>query len=139
MSEFGIIDTSNELHIECCRFCYMSLLCAEVQAIMKLWNTHYIGKSRNKHVHVPHGRPDVLYYMPELFGGRDFLCQVDDTEVAAVSEILTVTPPMCQEEYSELFELLMLDRNMAYPSTVEEADDLLVKLLDSVEDYFAQM
>ena len=75
---------------------------------MKLWNTHYIRKSRNEHVHVPHGRPDVIYYMPELFGDRDFLCQVDDTEVAAVSEILTVTPPMCQEKYAELFELLML-------------------------------
>jgi hypothetical protein len=138
MSEIGIIDLSDELHIECCRFCYMPLFSAELQDIMMMWNTHYIRKSRNEHV--PHGRPDVIYYMPEQFGGIDYQYRVDDTEVAAISEILTVPPPMCQEEYSELFELLMLDRNIvAYPSTVEEADDLLVNLLDSVDDYYARM
>lgn len=138
LSEIGIIDISNELHVECCRFCYMPLLSVELQDIVKLWNTHYIRKSRNENV--PHGKPDIIYYLPEVFGGRDHLHPVDDNEVTELHEILTSAPPMCPDECSELFELLMLDRNIvAYPSTIEEADDLLVKLLDSVDEHYARM
>ena len=57
----GIIDTSNDLDIDCCRFCYMPLLRVELDEIKMLWNTHHIRTSRNQAS--PSGRPrrDVLH------------------------------------------------------------------------------
>ena len=117
----------------------MHLLRTELRDIMQLWNTHYIRKSRNEDA--PHGKPDIMYYMPELFGGRDCLLHVDEVEVAvaSLSDLLTIPPPTCQDDYTELFRLLMTEGGMTPPTTIEEADDLLVYLLDSVEFYLGQM
>ena len=133
----GIIDTSNELHIQCVRFCYINLLRCELHMIRQLWNAHPIRKSRN--AHVPHGKPDIIYYIPEIFGGRDLLCTFSGDELDVLSELLTRSAPDCHDLFHELFEILIEEGGQNMPTCLPEADALLVYLLDTAEFHINHM
>lgn len=51
----------------------------ELDATKDSWNSHLIRPSGNHHV--PHGRPDVMYLVPELYNTQDYLCQIPEEEV----------------------------------------------------------
>ena len=70
MTALGIFDASNEIHLECIRFCFWPILQIELHDAVVLWNNHYIGATTKNGECIP-GRPDVLYYTPATSGGRD--------------------------------------------------------------------
>ena len=115
----------------------MGLLRVELQTIRKLWNTHYIRKTRNENV--PYGRPDVIYYLPEMFGGQECLLPVNENEVRFLADLLTIDVPTCNEDYAEIFEMIMADGNKHMPRTLDEADELLVYILDKSDFYLTQI
>ena len=61
-----MLDTTSELDMECLWFWFSGVLQKELDEIKEHWNTHYIRKSR--HIAVC-GRPDSLYFLPEMHGG----------------------------------------------------------------------
>ena len=65
MSESGILDIGNELHMESLWFCFGSLLQNDLDEVMEHWNTHQPHRSR--HGTMP-GVPDILYFLPERSG-----------------------------------------------------------------------
>ncbi|KAK6178305.1 hypothetical protein SNE40_010196 [Patella caerulea] len=130
MSDAGIIDTSEELDIQCIIFCYINLLRTELERIVEMWNTHSIRRSRNSQQ--PYGKPDVIYCLPELNGSQDYLQLLNTNELATLSEALVKTTPCCKEEFRELFLLTMDLNGKTQPSNMLEADDLLVYLLDTI-------
>jgi hypothetical protein len=134
MTHVGIIDTSNSLDVDCCRFCYADLLREELEEIRMLWNTHYIRDSRNQNS--PPGKPDVLYHIPEMSGGIDCKQGMNEAELNAVSDILTNTPNNVScAEHQELFQILMTEGNISKARTLDEAADNLVYLLDKIDVY----
>lgn len=64
IKEQGLYDDSDPIHVQCMLYCFIPILRAELNLVMKLWNTHRIRASSNRES--PPGRPDVLYSMPEL-------------------------------------------------------------------------
>ena len=46
----------------------------ELNSTMESWNSHVIHPSTNEHV--PHGRPNAMYLILELYETEDHLCQV---------------------------------------------------------------
>ncbi|KAK6189737.1 hypothetical protein SNE40_001736 [Patella caerulea] len=132
LSNYGIIDTSKELDIQCILFCYIHLLHDELNEIVRLWNAHYIRKSTNPDQ--PNGRPDVLYYLSDQFGGIECLRPVCAEDLNNLSHHLTRDIPYTKESYRELFCIVMDDAGMSLPSSLEEAADLLVFLLDTVQN-----
>lgn len=69
----GVLQTGNELHMECAWFCFSQVIQNELNEIVEHWNTHYIRRSR--HDTIP-GVPNVLYHLPELSGGTDYIVDV---------------------------------------------------------------
>ena len=125
LEQMNIIDTSEDIDIQCCRYCYMYLLRRELNTVIQLWNVHYIRKSRD--ASAPHGKPDIMYHMPELFDSEDCLHAVNSDELNALSHLLTMDrSDACDEEYMEIFELIRIDNWIQMPNTLDESDKLLV-------------
>ncbi|KAF5887205.1 uncharacterized protein DAT39_022327 [Clarias magur] len=55
-------------------FCFLGIIQTELDAVKESWNSHLIRPSRNQRV--PHGRPEVMYFLPELYNTQDYLCQI---------------------------------------------------------------
>ena len=68
----GTVDTSSEMAMELLWYCFHGLLQAEFDAVKERWNTHRIRKSGNDTVP---GRPDSLFFLPELHGDLIMACQ----------------------------------------------------------------
>jgi hypothetical protein len=128
LSYAGIIDTSNPLDIECCRFSYMHLLKDELDEIRILWNTHHIRPSGDHGS--PGGKPDILYYMPENSGGIECKQYVHQADVYAIADLLTTQPLPLLPDNTELFEVLLAEGNRTPASNMQEAADNCVYLLD---------
>ena len=67
------LDTTSELQMECLWFCFSEVLQKELDEIKEHWNTHFIRKSHHDTIS---GRPDSLYYLPQLHGGMRSLTWV---------------------------------------------------------------
>lgn len=51
---------------ECLRFCFTQPIQAELHRVARHWNTHKIRPY--SHQETPHGKPDVLFFLPQLKG-----------------------------------------------------------------------
>lgn len=60
------------------QFCFMATLQSELDLFVNTWNNHSIRQSRN--CNVPHGRPNMMYNFPSLYGGHDQLCPVSNDD-----------------------------------------------------------
>ena len=79
MSESGMLNIGNQLHMECLWFCFSSILQKDLDGVIEHWNTHRIRRSR--HGTVP-GVPDVLYFLPKTSGRSDCKVEVTDEKIA---------------------------------------------------------
>ena len=55
--------------VACLKFCFMPILRDELHGAARLWNLHRILPSTN--LESPSGRPDVLFFLPEVSGTRN--------------------------------------------------------------------
>ncbi|KAF4095133.1 hypothetical protein G5714_024211 [Onychostoma macrolepis] len=56
------------------------LIKEDLDSTKDTWNSHLIRPSRNSLV--PHGRPDVMYTLPELYDTEDYICHVPVADCA---------------------------------------------------------
>lgn len=66
--------------VECLRFCNIDPIKDELHRFARLWNNHRITPSIN--CESLSGRPDFLYYLPEISATQDFLVSIDDDEIS---------------------------------------------------------
>ncbi|CAG2222276.1 unnamed protein product [Mytilus edulis] len=66
----GLLNVSCPVHKECVRFCFLSVIQHQLDMFAENWNSHRIRRQRAEVV-TPSGIPNMLYYQPEIFGGRD--------------------------------------------------------------------
>ena len=111
------LDTTSELEMECLWFCFSDVLQRELDEIKEHWNTHFIRKSRHDTIS---GRPDSLYYLPQLHGAFCKLslpvplCELDyvHSHVVETGE---------ENEYQEYFQYLVQTCNLSKPEHLREA------------------
>ena len=78
LCDSGVVDLTNQIEKECLWFCFAGLIQQNLNDVKEHWNTHYIRKSKFDTIK---GRPDSLYYLPELHGGvNNLLLPVPDNE-----------------------------------------------------------
>lgn len=53
--------------------------------MVELWNTHNI--QRQKRCEVEDGKPDIMFFQPEMYGTQSYLEKVDIEDVKACKEI----------------------------------------------------
>lgn len=104
----------------------------ELQHVAHLWNTHIIRSSRN--AVAPGGRPLLMYTLPHLFGGENYLQEVSEQAVTACKdECLQRGPYPCEETVFELCCLIMTDNFLYPPTSADEAIELYLFLRASIQ------
>ena len=133
LRDVGLYCDDNPLHVECLRFCFIPLLQKELNRVAQHWNLHKIRPSLNQES--PPGRPDVLYFLPELNGVNSYLKSVDDDDELLVAEELCCENHVMQadETFVELAQMIMNDNNLQIPRTPVEASNLYSEVLYHIE------
>ena len=130
----GIFPDDDNLHKECLRFCFMPILRDELYEIAAYWNTHSIRPVNNSET--PNGRPDVLYYIPETQGHRNYKCTPENFLLSLkVAEETCCTRECawsCSPEFKELASMIMVE-DLVLPRNAADAEHLYIRLLSSIE------
>lgn len=126
MRDTGKFNALNPIHIECVRFCLMDVLQAELDRIAKHWNLHNIRPQKSVN-ELPSGKPDILFYVPELFGGYEMGKSVDDIELNLCQEMYATSK---QKERAEFHELAyLLKPNLQIPCNANDGLKLYEELI----------
>lgn len=131
----GHFRDSNVVEVECLRFCYMELIREELNTIARLWNNHVIRPIKNNSAS-PSGRPELLFFIPELSNTQNFLVSADVSEIALCEQRLANSnySASCSQEFSSLAQIIMTEENLSYPSTAAEARSLYLTLLNHISN-----
>lgn len=112
----------------------MSILRDELQRAARLWNLHRIRPSSNPES--PPGRPDMLYFLPEITSTEDYITRVDMDDVEMADEVCCPQhPPLpCSPEFKALADIIMEEQGQRMPKTPDEAKSLYIELLACIKD-----
>ena len=121
----------DHLNKECLKFCFLPILRRELHLVAELWNTHNI--QRQKRGEVEGGKPDIMFFTPEIYGTHNYLVEVDIEDVNACKEMYAED---CADYSEDLEELVRLVKPDYVPSTNEfEALKLYSELTDFLKNY----
>ncbi|KAK1168043.1 hypothetical protein AOXY_G10881 [Acipenser oxyrinchus oxyrinchus] len=108
-------------------FCFLGIIQDKLDATVDVWNSHVIRPSKNDKV--PHGRPSVMYSVPELYDTQDYLCGITPHGVNACKEDCTFRSTFaCDEDVFRLCTLIVAERNLDIANEAYKALDLYQEL-----------
>ena len=126
----GRFNAIDPVHIECVRFCLMDVLQAELDRIAQHWNLHNI-RTQKDNTELPCGKPDILYYVPELHGGYEMGKTVDVGDLKLCQEMYTAPK---QKWCAEFFELAYcLKPDLQVPCNADDGFKLYEELISLYE------
>lgn len=103
----------------------------ELQQVAHLWNTHIIRNSRN--AVAPTERPIVMYNIPHLFGGQDYMKEVSQEAVDMCKEECQQRGPYsCDQTVFSLCCVIMAENFLFPPSTADEGLELYLFLREYI-------
>lgn len=133
MAEYGILDTSDNIHLECMRYCFLSLVNQDLRATLRQWNEHRIRASRQ--AHGPFGKPDVLYFQPEIYATKDFRMPLPGN-IDRVEQEYTRDPPVhgVSDDFMVLVNAIIHQNGLRHPpNTKDEAVELFCNIIIAVD------
>lgn len=134
MVDEGVLNPALGIHRECIRFCFIGIVQTELDETVRLWNNHVIR--HNYYAACPSGRPDTLYYAPELTGGRECARIVNPFDLDLGEGYIRRAENVfeCSLESIEVFRGLIFEGRRVMPETVNSAKDLFVYLKTELEN-----
>ena len=126
LRDSGVYCDGNAIHVECLKFCFMQLLQDELNQVAKHWNLHKIRPSTNGDS--PAGRPDVLYFLPELQETMNFCSPVPEEELELVREMCCDKTQATDTDgcFADLASLIVEEEDLSMPDDAEDAVKLYV-------------
>ncbi|CAL9699776.1 unnamed protein product [Knipowitschia caucasica] len=108
-------------------FCFLGLIQDELDFTKESWNSHVIRPSRNDNV--PHGRPNAMYFIPELYETEDYLCQVSEEALTMCEDdCIHRSDIACDDDVFTLCTHIMALNSLDVPADVYMAIDLYLFL-----------
>ncbi|KAF6736987.1 hypothetical protein FQA47_004449 [Oryzias melastigma] len=99
----------------------------ELDSTKETWNSHVIRPSSNEHV--PHGRPDAMHLIPELYDTEDYLSQVSEEDLARCEDDCVHRSDIaCDGDVFTLCTHIMAQNNLNVPVDAYTAIDLYLFL-----------
>ena len=105
MQDTSSFDVTNHVYVECLRYCFTEVIQTELDRINQHWNLHEIRSQR--HSDIPAGKHGLLYYVPEVFGGRDNGHHVDLDNLEICLDLYSSPEKMYSEDIEELAHCLL--------------------------------
>ena len=130
LREQGIYSDVDPVQVECLKFAFMPVIKDELDRVTMHWNLHKIRPSSNDES--PSGRPDVLYFLPELNGKSSRGQYVNMDEIEEIQEMSNHHVNRFDArsvDFAELASLIMEDERLSMPHTAHEALDLYMSLV----------
>ena len=111
----------------------MGLLQTELDETLKLWNNHYIRSVKNSES--PAGRPNVLFFTPQLSQGRDCKYPLSSSDLEASREFVE-KPPLfaCMTKTLEFCNMVRIEKNLGLPLCANTAKNLFWTLVREIEE-----
>ena len=111
----------------------MHLIQDELKHVVEEWNLHRIRPCRNSDS--PAGRPDVLYFLPELEEAKVYSTPVPSDEIDLAKEVCCdqLNEQPAPREFVELAHLIMDEEDLRMPDDAEEALRLYIDLVYHIE------
>lgn len=134
LADSGHFDNSDPIHLDCIRFSFTGLIQDELTRIARHWNLHKMRPCANTES-LP-GRPDVLYFLPELHDTLDYKVFVPSDELSIAEDVCCDAIPEtgCSPEFQELANLIMEDESLQNPTTPDEGLLLYLTLLQCIDN-----
>ena len=86
----NIFDPSIVYHVDCLRFCFITLLQNDLDEMKTLWNNHYIRCQTNSEC--PSGRPNVIHYTSAQLGVPNGAKSVDVNDIVIAESFCKEDP-----------------------------------------------
>lgn len=109
----------------------MDVIQAELDRIVQHWNLHEIRSQR--HSDIPSGKPELLYYVPEIVGGRDYGHHIDLEDLEVCLDLYSSPKKMYSEDIEELAYCLLPQHQE--PRNPDDAYVLYRDLLREIERF----
>lgn len=122
--ERSICTTGDEIKMECIWFCFANIIQQDLEHVKNLWNSHYICSSRHESVS---GRPNELFFLPEIHGAENYLQPVSEIQCQHVEENHVIEEEA--NEYQEYFAYVMEQCDLGEPQNWRESLNLYNQLL----------
>lgn len=101
MLQQGILETGNTYYIESMWYCFNKLLQEDLTKVKEHWNSHYVRRSQHETVS---GIPEILYFLPEYYGGENCLMEISAAKLTEMEE--RINPNIDDNAYKEYFDCL---------------------------------
>ena len=133
-------DNTNNIEVECLLFCFYKPLLSDLLTFRETWNSHRIrSQVDTTNNYRPVGRPDVLYFMPELTDPsiRDYKYPADEQDITAFIDFLDcelfVPKFICSQNFYELGCIIMSQQGWHFCSSAIGALSLYENLLQCID------
>ena len=84
MVDLGVYYQTDHVQVECLRYCFMGIVQKELNSIAVEQNQHINSRSVNG---CPSGRPNTMYYLLLLYDAKNYLENVDLTEIELMKKL----------------------------------------------------
>ena len=108
-------------------YIYIHIFQGELDATADIWNSHIIRPSTNERV--PRGRPNIMYYLPELYDAQDYLSAASLDDINACRSNCTFRSSIpCDIDLFHMCNMIMGQRGFRLPTDAYQALDIYVAL-----------
>lgn len=106
----------------------------DIDAVAEVWDGHLI--MRSKQDHVTHGRPLVMFQLPEVYGTRGYLKHVEQDRIDLCKEECQFTDEFpCDQDLFEYCCQTMITNRWEAPGNPEAALNLYMNLRERIRRY----
>ena len=78
LRDSGVFLDADPLHKECLKFSFMPFLRKKLHSVAKFWNIKKLKVDKN--ADVSGGKPDVMYFVPEVHSTHSYLVDVNQED-----------------------------------------------------------
>jgi hypothetical protein len=89
LREMNLYNDSDDIHVECLKYCFMEVIQGELQSFKDQWNCHRLRKQRNSEL--PAGNSDIMHFAPQVYGPNHMHFQFIKM-MLIVAEVFLVNP-----------------------------------------------
>lgn len=130
MVAIGMLDTSDPMHMNALRFCFLDLIEADIKRTALEWNRHLIETKVASDT--PRGKPDVMYFHPVLYDTESYGFDCPEAEVVTLLhelDRLDAIPDIHDPDFTRLVNLLVPEWDI--PNDTDSAMKLYARILDA--------
>lgn len=131
--DLGLLNTSDQVHIECIRFCFMEILRKELHEVSQLWNEHIISSSKFGNSSGPRGKPDCMYFLPHLYSTDDYKVPIDPCEADEFIDDSAMSVQDFSDDFAEFASIVMDELQLQKPNNAREGLNLYIHLIKEAE------